>query len=248
MLANFRKLVDFRKLAVRALESELMDDFSQGGVELAEAHRHLRRLNKLFGAARPVCRGLDRLWKEVGKPERWTIMDVGCGAGELNRTVFRWARRRGVRLSLILVDKSEEACEEAGRLFGGDERVQIWRDDLFGLPESCVDVVTASQFAHHFSEEELIAVVRRMSALARVGVVLADIHRHWLAWAAVSLATRMVSGNRYIRHDGPLSVAKGFQDDDWGKLGRSLPSCQLTYEWIALFRYVVTITPSKRGE
>ncbi|MNW02593.1 hypothetical protein D3C71_1984040 [compost metagenome] len=53
--------------------------------------------------------------------------------------------------------------------------------------------------------------------------------------------TRMISRNRYIRHDGPLSVAKGFKGSDWQELKQSLQADAMTYTWKPLFRYSVVI-------
>ncbi|MBB6690640.1 methyltransferase domain-containing protein [Cohnella xylanilytica] len=226
------------RLRTRAREPELMDDFARGGEELREALRHLRLLNRVFGASGPALYGVKRLWKEAGRPGDWTVLDVGAGSGDVNRALLRWADREGVRLGLVLMDKTEEACEEARSLFRGESRIEVRRGDLFELPPRCADVVTASQLAHHFSDEELPSVLTRLLEASRIGAVLADIHRHWLAWLAVSLATRVLSRNRYIRHDGPLSVAKGFRREDWARLGAGTGgTVALDVSWRPLFRY-----------
>jgi len=55
----------------------------------------------------------------------------------------------------------------------------------------------------------------------------------------------LVSGNRYIRHDGPLSVAKGFKSSDWIRLRQRLQErdiqADLLYSWKPLFRYVAVV-------
>ena len=96
------------------------------------------------------------------------------------------------------------------------------RNDLFQLPEGSADVVTGTQFVHHFGANELSTVVESMLKASRTGVVINDIHRHWLPWTAVWLTSRIVSSNRYIVNDGPLSVAKGFRSEDWNNLKSDL--------------------------
>ncbi|RXZ76749.1 methyltransferase domain-containing protein [Paenibacillaceae bacterium] len=220
---------------------ELMDDTRAGGAELHEAFCHLRRLNRIFGAAGPALYGIQSLWRSAGEPAKLSIMDVGSGSGEVNRAVLRWAEKRGISLTLTLVDRTKEACTEAERLYAGDERVQVRRGDVYDLPKESADIVTGMQFLHHFSEEELPAVVRKMLDASNIGVAIQDIHRHWLAWSAVWLTTRVVSGNRYIRHDGPLSVAKGFCSKDWRQLHQQLGIGKLVYKWRPLFRYAVIV-------
>ncbi|MCC3371716.1 methyltransferase domain-containing protein [Cohnella sp. REN36] len=235
------------RLRERETAPELMDDRAAGGPELREALRHLRRLNRLFGASGPTLYGMERLWREAGKPARWTLLDVGAGSGDVNRRLLRWARRRGVELRIVLLDETAEACEEARRYFAREPSVEVRRGDLFALPAGTADVVTATQVLHHFDGGDTARAIEAMLRAARVGVVVNDIHRHWIAWLAVWLATRLISRNRYIRHDGPLSVAKGFRGAEWQALG-ALPTgaeWQLRYAWRPLFRYAVTIRRSE---
>ena len=236
----------FRRLSSRAREDELMDDFSMGGEELREALRHLRRLNKIFAAPGPTVSGVEKLWKSVGKPDTLTLLDVGAGSGDVNQKLLHWAKKQGIDMQITLVDLTEEACEEARQLFQNEPRVRVQRADLTALPDDSADIVTGSQFIHHFEGEQLVDMVGHMLRASRYGVVINDIHRHPVSYKAVWITTRLISRNRYIRHDGPLSVAKGFTDQDWQELKQRLNHDTMTYEWKPLFRYSVVI-PRKEG-
>ena len=142
----------FRTLSIRAQEDELMDDFSMGGEELSEALRHLRRLNRIFAAPGPTLDGVVKLWKSIGCPDSLSIMDVGAGSGDVNRKLLQWSDQMGVELSITLVDLTEEACDEARRLFRHEPRVQVRRADVKELPDASADIVTGSQFIHHFQD------------------------------------------------------------------------------------------------
>lgn len=234
-----------RGLKERAEAPEFMDDFASGGAELREALRHLRLLNRLFAAAAPTVHGVRRLWLKADRPRRLSILDVGAGSGDVNRQLLQWADAEQVELRITLVDLTEEACEEAGQLFRNEPRIQVMRGDLFTLTEACADIITGTQFIHHFAAEELPTVVHSMLNASRIGVVINDIHRHWIPWTAVWLTTRVVSSNRYIWHDGPLSVAKGFRAEDWDRLQKALGLTDMYYAWRPLFRYAVVIGKNK---
>ncbi|GGD57416.1 methyltransferase domain-containing protein [Paenibacillus nasutitermitis] len=236
----------FKALKLRASEPEMMDDFSRGGQELREALKHLRRLNRIFGAAAPTLLGVRRLWKEADEPASLSVLDAGCGSGDVNAHLLRWADKNGVAMTITLADLTEEACEEARALFVNEPRIKVERKDLFALEENIADIVTGTQFVHHFSEDELPGAVEKLLDASRLGVVLNDIHRHIVPWAAVWLTTRLISNNAYIKHDGPLSVAKGFRAEDWKKLKAALATPQLEYSWRPLFRYAVVIAKYRR--
>ncbi|WP_151736956.1 methyltransferase domain-containing protein [Paenibacillus tengchongensis] len=231
----------FRTLAVRAKEEELMDDFSMGGEDLREALKHLRRLNRIFAAPGPTKDGVEKLWQTSGRPGTLSILDVGAGSGDVNHKLLQWADEQGIGLSITLVDMTEEACEEARLQFLHEPRVKVLRGDLRELADASADIVTGSQFVHHFDGQQLVEMVSHMRRASRYGVVINDIHRHPVSYAAVWIVTHLISRNRYIRHDGPLSVAKGFTDRDWQELKHRLQSDSMTYTWKPLFRYSVVI-------
>ncbi|MHA0856121.1 methyltransferase domain-containing protein [Paenibacillus sp. CMAA1364] len=228
-------------LKKRAVQSELMDDFSVGGDDLREALRDLRVLNLIFGASNPTMYGVKKLWKRAGRPKQLSILDVGAGSGDVNRHLLKWADKKGIDITIQLADVTEEACEEARQFFHDEPRVEVRLADVNSLPKSCVDIVTGSQFIHHFSGEELHHVVKCMHQSSKLGVVINDIHRHWISWLAVWVVSRLVSSNRYIRHDASLSVAKGFRGADWRALREAIGIPQLAYSWRPLFRYAVVI-------
>lgn len=235
----------FRTLSIRAREDELMDDFSMGGDDLREALKHLRRLNKIFAAPGPTLSGVEKLWKEIGCPDQLHIMDVGAGSGDVNEKLLRWSDKKGVKLNITLIDMTEEACVEARRLFQNEPRVSVKRADVMDLPDASADIVTGSQFVHHFDGQQLIDIVSQMLRISRHGVVINDIHRHPVSYTAVWITTRLISRNRYIRHDGPLSVAKGFTGKDWQELKEKLNHHTMSYSWKPLFRYSVVIPNDK---
>lgn len=230
-----------KRLNRRAEKPEMMDDLVAGGKELREALQHLQRLNRIFGAARPVLFGVRRLWSGAGAPRQLSLLDIGSGSGDINRLLFKWADRHKIQLHVTLSDVSEAACEEARRLYKDEPRIRVKQWNLFNLPESCADIVTASQLIHHFPSRDLPRVIQKMLGASRVGIVISDIHRHWIPWLAVYALSRVVSRNAYIRHDGPLSVAKGFRAADWEDLKETGALGRLTYSWRPLFRYVVMI-------
>lgn len=232
----------------RSEAPELMDDPAAGGRELTEALRQLRVINRLLGAAWPTLEGVSRLWREADRPARLTVLDAGSGSGDQCRLLLRWARVRGVDLRVILTDLNPETCREAARQFQSEPRVGVRCQDLLTLQPGSADIVTASMVLHHFPTHDLPRALMALRRGARLGVVINDLHRHWLAWRFIGLATRVLSGNRMIRHDAPLSVLRGFTAADLERLKQIPGLHEIRWQWRPLFRYLLLLPGAAGGD
>ncbi len=228
-------------LSSRSEALELMDDRSIAGEELAGALAELRWINRLLGSAFPTLEGVGALWRQAGCPVQLSILDIGAGSGDVNRLLLRWAALRRIHMHITLIDIHPQTCAAATAYYGDDSRIHVEQGDLFDLPAQRADIVTASLFTHHFTNEQLPAVFQVMRRAARLGVVVNDLQRHRLAWLSIWLLTRLFSRNRMIRHDAPLSVWRGFRAADFEQLRCSPGLAELRYVWRPLFRYLVTV-------
>ena len=82
------------------------------------------------------------------------------------------------------------------------------------------DFVLASQLLHHFSEEQIIRLLRIWSPLARRAIIVSDLVRHPLAYYGIRLLTKLFTRNAMTRTDAPLSVARAFTLAEWRRLLR----------------------------
>src|SRR4051812_50156742 len=87
--------MDTRMLASRSTEDEWMGDDAAGEPEFAAALEELGRINRLTLAFQPVLSWLDRLGERTGATEL-SILDVGCGGGQMLTAIEAWAQKRGV--------------------------------------------------------------------------------------------------------------------------------------------------------
>jgi SAM-dependent methyltransferase len=228
-------------LRERSTADELMDDRSIGGRELAEALAQLRLINSVLGGAEPTLEGVQRLWRAAGRPPQLHILDIGAGSGEVARRLCAWADQCGIELRITLIDIHPDTCAVAAAFHQAEPRITVQQGDAFALATNSCDIVTAALFTHHFPTTVLPELVQAMARAARIGVVINDLQRHWLAWAAIALATRLLSRNRMIRHDAPLSVQRGFRRGELEALRRFPALAKLTCHWRPWFRYLVVV-------
>ena len=165
------------------------------------------RSNTLFGGSRAVLAELASLLPEL--PACATLLDVGTGVGDIPARARRMAADQRVDLTTVGVDSAEALTREVRRrgrtcvAVCGDARALPFRDHS-------VDVVTCSQLLHHFFDDELPAVLREMDRVARARVIVSDLRRSWLAAAGIWLASYPLRFHPVSRHDGVVSVMRGF--------------------------------------
>lgn len=64
------------------------------------------------------------------------------------------------------------------------------------------------QFIHHFPDEQVPSVLKRLLAMCRYKLVINDLIRSPLAYSATWLVTLLTSA--VFRHDARISVRRGF--------------------------------------
>ena len=163
------------------------------------------RANAWFGG---ISSALDELKNALNQmPRDATLLDVGTGLGDIPCRAREEARRNGVELTTIGLDAAAELAEASK--CSVDFAVCA---DALRLPfaDNSVDIVMCSQVLHHFAGEEAAALLREMDRVARVRVIVSDIRRSWIAAAGLWLASFPLRFHAVSRHDGVVSVMRGF--------------------------------------
>lgn len=172
--------------------------------------------NRWFGGRSAVLFGLDRLLAGAPPDRAYSVLDLGAGMGDVMRAAHR--RRGGAALRPLALDHHREAarlCRAAG--------IPAVVGDVATLPvrPGSVDVVVVSLLLHHFARPAAVTLVRRVDRLARWGVVITDLHRSGVAAAGIWLASFALRFHRVTRHDGVVSVRRGFTSAEMRQLLRA---------------------------
>lgn len=162
--------------------------------------------NALFGGRRAVTAELARALAAMGRRTA-TLLDVGTGIGDIPAELRRAAARRGIALATIGMEGSEELARAART-----PHFPTVCADALALPfaDRSVDIVMCSQVLHHFERDEGLVLLREMDRVARRWVIVSDIRRSWLAAAGIWLASFPLRFHPVSRHDGVVSVLRGF--------------------------------------
>ena len=73
-----------------------------------------------------------------------------------------------------------------------------------------MDIVLVSQVAHHFTSESAMRLFHTCDALARVGVVIADLRRGRLAPLAFWVGATALGFDPVTKADGLTSIRRGY--------------------------------------
>jgi ubiquinone/menaquinone biosynthesis C-methylase UbiE len=192
---------------------ELLDGPLDDPVALAGNLRDLRRINRWLGGASLSTAAIEAL---AAHRVQLTLLDVGTGGGDIPLALLDWAHRRDRRLSVVGIDSRPEIIAQAvqARLARPtDDRLELQIGDGRSLPypDRSFDVAHSSLVLHHLDPAGAVELLREMGRVARLGVVVNDLHRGRLAWLGAWLVSHLLTGNRYTRHDAPLSVRRAYR-------------------------------------
>ncbi len=233
-------------LTRRSVASELMDTEVVPFEEFRQCLRHLETVNRWTFAYRPTMAWLDRMAGRVaGRQQPLSILDVGFGHGDMLRRIAVWAESRNLRVTLRGVDLNPWSARAAAQATRGDSPIRFETGDVFDLPDDQpADLILSSLFTHHLADDDLIRFLRWMTARARIGWFVNDLHRHALPYHFIRAVMRLVPANRMVRHDAPVSVARAFTREDWHRLiaTAGLDPARITVDWYFPFRYGVGFT------
>lgn len=196
--------------------AELLDDPAADPALVARALRDLERLNTLYGGTRAVVRALDPVFR-AARGATLTLLDVGTGAGDIPRAAAARAARWGVRLRLLGVERLHPAARAARR---AGLAVVLADGGLLPVAPKSVDIVTASQVLHHFPAPVASCWIAGFDRAARRAVVVADLRRSRLAMAGLWLSSFALGLHPVTRHDGVLSLRRGYTREELAALVR----------------------------
>lgn len=153
---------------------------------------------------------------EVQRLKSFSMLDIGAGSGELLRVAARWARQTHRKLRAVGLDMNERMTESIVEESERFDEISSVRGDALKLPfaDAEFDYVICSLFTHHLLDEQVVQVLGEMSRVAKRRIFVIDLHRHPVAYLLYTTVGKIILHNRLVRHDGALSILRGFKSDE----------------------------------
>lgn len=187
---------------------EMMDRPDCDPRMLERTYRQFGMVNRLFAGWRRLYLSELRPLMSAGSPT--TVLDIGCGGGDLARLLADWSTRDGLRMKITGVDPDPRASTFAshGPLHPSVRFRQAASGDLVREGRR-YDVVISNHVLHHLQPVELASLLADSQALSRRLSLHNDLRRSAAAYTLFSMAALPFRGS-FIRPDGLVSIRRSY--------------------------------------
>ena len=215
-------------------DKEILDDPDVDPELVTRSLADVARSNSLFGGRSSAIDELKSAFEYV--PRQATLLDVGTGLGDIPCRARKVARKSGIDLTTVGLDSAIELARANRQAL----MLSVCGDALrLPFADHSVDIVMCSQVLHHFMGVEGLKLLQRMlypsladGAVSRDKVtvtrasgetiagtlayrdVVSDIRRSWIAAAGLWLLSFPLRFHAVSRHDGVVSVMRGFTPEE----------------------------------
>ncbi|MFY0256331.1 methyltransferase domain-containing protein [Chitinophaga sp. 30R24] len=223
----------------RSLAPEVMDDFNMEGEQLKVTLNKIAQINKLLGGNRITLNGVNTLIKSLPLEREISILDVGCGNGDMLRLLADVGKRSHRRFRLTGIDANPATVTYARELSRAYPQIQYYCQNIMDpdFQEQHFDIILCTLTLHHFQEEEVRLLVTVFHRQAGIGIVINDLQRSALAYRLFQLIGVVFNLNHMARNDGQISILRGFRKKELHQLAAELHIGAYSLQWKWAFRY-----------
>ncbi|MCS5733927.1 class I SAM-dependent methyltransferase [Herbiconiux daphne] len=196
-----------RKRAVDA--RELMDDPRCDPELLDRTYEQFRLVNSVVSGWHSTYRARIRPLLQPDVPA--TLLDIGCGGGDVARALAAWAARDGLPLQVTAIDPDPRALDFAARTPNPDGVLfrQLESSELVDAAAR-FDFVISNHVLHHLDAQQLADLMIDSELLCRGLAIHSDIRRSAWAYAGFSVGTLPFFHRSFIRVDGLTSIRRSY--------------------------------------
>ena len=222
----------------RSSQAEIMDDFEMKGVLLRDTLDRIATINRWLGSNAATLGGIKQLLKSVDKTKTISIVDLGCGSGDVLRAIAKFGHKKGLKFQLLGIDANADTLDYAAEQSEDFPEISFRKMDVTSadFKELKFDIAIATLFLHHFTKEQLQELLFHMLQQSTLGVVINDLHRHPLAYKAFKVISIFIK-NKMVAEDGLTSILRAFRREDLEELSKELPGHH-SISWKWAFRYL----------
>ncbi|MCG2461307.1 methyltransferase domain-containing protein [Flavobacteriaceae bacterium F89] len=226
-------------LSIRSREPELMDDPTMDLSTLGTVFRDINLVNRLFNGTRITINAVDDLVKEHPK-DSYTIIDMGCGDGNMLRQVALHFRKSKIKGQFIGIDLNENALAMGRKLSNQFPEISFLKQNILALDPSELDcdILLCTLTMHHFRDHQIPDFLGKFVQLSHLGVIINDLQRSRSSYYLFKAFRGIFLRTKIAKHDGLVSIKSGFSRAELEQFSRSMPQINHRIHWKWAFRYL----------
>jgi 2-polyprenyl-3-methyl-5-hydroxy-6-metoxy-1,4-benzoquinol methylase len=223
----------------RSSAPEIMDDFNMQGDILTDALDKIASINKLLGGNKATLDGIKALLKNKNLKGKIQLIDVGCGNGAMLRMLADYGKKYKLDFELKGIDANKCTIEHAKSLSLAYSNISYQTSDIFDKTsaETC-DIMLYTLTLHHFTDADIIRLLKIHKKVVRLGIVVNDLERSALAYRLFKALCYAFKLNDMSREDGLVSILRGFKKADFLRYEKELNLSSAYIKWKWAFRYL----------
>jgi 2-polyprenyl-3-methyl-5-hydroxy-6-metoxy-1,4-benzoquinol methylase len=218
---------------------ETMDDFAMEGEILRDALDKIAKINQLLGGNQLTLQGVQDLTSSISKSNEIVIVDVGCGNGDMLRTLADFGLKNKLKFQLIGIDANSFTISHAQQLSQNYPNISYRCEDIFdtSFKELKYDIVLCTLTLHHFKDNEIVDLLNLFYANSTIGIVINDLQRSAIAYRLFQALCFVFRLNEMSREDGLTSILRGFKKEELIHFSKKLSFKNYKIHWKWAFRY-----------
>ena len=223
----------------RTGQTEIMDDFLLAGEELRVTLDRISKINQFLSGNSITLDGVKKLLSRADKNGTITIVDIGCGNGEMLRMLSDYGDKNKIDLNMMGIDANDYTVNYARTLSKDYANISYLCADIFETDFENVsyDIVLCTLTIHHFDNEKIIELIDNLVKASNVGIVINDLQRSKVAYRLFQAVGTFFRLNKMTRADGLISILRGFKRDELEQFSKTLQLKNYTIQWKWAFRY-----------
>jgi SAM-dependent methyltransferase len=207
-------------MSSRLFVPERMDDTAGPEEDLFRTLRDFRIVNLLFSRTGTLVKRylIPHMLRQGAR--NLVVADVGSGGCDFALWFTRLCRRGGITIRVLCIDNDPRAIAFCRRGSRGHEDITIHEASAFSIDEinGPIDYIFSNHFLHHIESALIPGLMRKFHDTARCGFLINDLARSVPAYVGFSLFSLAFLHSGLSRHDGKLSIRKGFIEQELADL------------------------------
>jgi 2-polyprenyl-3-methyl-5-hydroxy-6-metoxy-1,4-benzoquinol methylase len=218
---------------------EIMDDFAMEGEILRKALDKIAKINQLLGGNQLTLQSIKRLMQNIDKNQQITIIDIGCGNGDMLRKLADFGVRNKHNFKFIGIDANPYTINYAKKLSENYTNISYKCEDIFNkqFNDLKYDIVLCTLTLHHFKNNEIEDLLQLFYENSKIGIIINDLQRSAISYRLFQLLCFVFRLDEMPKKDGLTSILRGFKKQELIDFSEKLKFRKYTIHWKWAFRY-----------